>query len=142
MSKTIQISEGVSLALHSMALITEASEILNAGQLAESTGFSKNHLAKILQRLVKEDLVNSNRGPSGGFTLAKHPKDITLLAIYEAIEGKLSITHCPLHNQKCPLKACLFGGLLHRISLEFFDYMQKTTLQSLSKGAQSETKNH
>jgi Rrf2 family protein len=48
------------------------------------------YLLKILQQLVKANLLHSKRGPSGGFTLARPSEKINVLQIIEAVEGPMS----------------------------------------------------
>ena len=91
MASFIGISEAASLAIHSMALIAVSEERLNAGQIAKTTGASRNHLAKVLQRLVKYGFLDSNRGPKGGFVLKRDASKINLLQIYQLIEGEIEI---------------------------------------------------
>lgn len=111
MSKIVTLSEAASIALHAMVLITRSTEKLNVGQIAESIDSSKHHVAKVMQRLAKENFVASNRGPSGGFVLKMKPEDITLLEIYESIEGKVHIQNCPGDKLNCPFGGCLLGDL-------------------------------
>jgi Rrf2 family protein len=58
-----------------------------AKQIAEDTGIPVEYLRKVLQRLTRARLVQSERGRGGGFRLGKSPSKITLLDIVEAIEG-------------------------------------------------------
>ena len=87
MSRIFSLSEAASIALHSMVLIARSTNGINVVKITEVTGFSKNHIAKVLQRLVKADMLRSVRGPAGGFYLKKEAVEITFLDIYEAIEG-------------------------------------------------------
>lgn len=99
-------------------------------KIAEMTGFSKNHIAKVLQRLAKNDLLKSFRGPAGGFTMRKAPGDITLLEIYESIEGPLDITDCPLSNDICNFDKCVMGNVVNKMTLEFKKFLQNQTLKN------------
>ena len=47
------------------------------------------YLLKILQQLVRANVLRSKRGPRGGFSLAKPTKKITMLQIIEAVEGPM-----------------------------------------------------
>jgi Rrf2 family protein len=58
--------------------------------IAEACGIPSGHLLKILQQLVRAQILASERGPAGGFVLRKAARDITLLEIVEAIEGPIS----------------------------------------------------
>jgi len=58
--------------------------------IAEACGIPPGHLLKILQQLVRAQILSSERGPAGGFVLRKPPQDISLLEIVEAIEGPIN----------------------------------------------------
>ncbi len=129
MSKIVSISEAASIAIHSMVLIAGANEPLNVQSIAERTCSSRHHVAKVLQRLVKEGYLNSNRGPSGGFSLRIPADKINLFEIFETIEGKLSETACPLEHPVCPFDKCLMGNIVTKMTNEFKEYMQGKTLE-------------
>lgn len=129
MGQMIQLSEAASIALHSVAFIARTpGDYFTARQIAESSGASENHIAKVLQRLVKSGILRSVRGPRGGFSLAKAREQITFLEIYEAIEGKVSSGSCPLHRGTCPFSKCIFGGMLNRVNAEILDYFRSKTI--------------
>jgi len=129
MSRIIALSEAASIAIHSLVLIARSEEMMNVLQISAATGSSKHHVAKVLQRLVKDGYVTSSRGPSGGFLIKKDPKEITLLDIYEAIEGKIEITNCPMDNPVCPFDKCLMGNVVSKLTAQFRDHMASQTLE-------------
>ncbi|PKP04334.1 MAG: Rrf2 family transcriptional regulator [Bacteroidetes bacterium HGW-Bacteroidetes-9] len=131
MAKVVHISEAASLAVHGMVLIAGSSEILNVNQIADITHSSRNHLAKVMQILVKNGYLDSVRGPKGGFTLKGDPKKINLLEIYELIEGNIEEHHCGIETQKCPFDICVFGGLADKFSADFIEYLRNKTLFDL-----------
>ena len=51
-----------------------------------------DYLLKILQQLVRASVLNSVRGPHGGFTLAQPPAKISFLNIVEAVDGPFITT--------------------------------------------------
>jgi Rrf2 family protein len=61
---------------------------VQAGRVAEAIGQHPDYLIKILQRLTRDGILSSIRGPSGGFRLARPASDISLLEIVEAIDGR------------------------------------------------------
>lgn len=110
MSKIFKLSEAATIAVHAMVLIARAEscgEHLNVIHIADVTGSSRHHVAKVLQRLVKDDLLKSNRGPHGGFSLKQPASDVSLLMVYESIEGKIEIHDCPMDNAICPFDKCI-----------------------------------
>jgi Rrf2 family protein len=58
--------------------------------IAEACGIPPGHLLKILQQLVRAQILSSERGPAGGFILRKAASEISLLEIVEAIEGPIN----------------------------------------------------
>jgi Rrf2 family protein len=128
----LRISEAGSLAVHTAALLAaDCTRPLSAHEAAGRLHVSEAHLAKVLQRLHKAGIVDSVRGRSGGFTLAKPPRRIRLLDVYEAIEGKLATTHCLMSKLNCQASRCILGGLLADIDQRLWTYLSKTKLSDL-----------
>jgi Rrf2 family protein len=128
MSRIITLSEASSIAIHAMVLIARSEKNLNVNKIAEITAASKNHLAKVMQRLVKDKYVKSTRGPLGGFVLLKPAKEISLLNIYESIEGEIVETSCPLDRSICAFDKCLMGGIIFDLTFQFKEYLTKQKL--------------
>ena len=133
MSKIISLSEAASIGIQSMILITNSKDKINVAHISEITNSSRHHVAKVLQRLVKEGFLESNRGPSGGFQLKMAPEDISLLQIFEAIEGKIQEGTCLSDNPLCPFDKCLMGNIISRMTNEFRDYLSNQKLSSYIK---------
>ena len=129
MSRFFNISEAASIGIHSMVLIAKSEERLNVTKISEIMNFSRHHVAKVMQRLAKVGMVESTRGPAGGFVLAMPPDEITLLFIYEAIEGKIVETECPLGYDDCPFNKCLLDTMAENINKAFKEYLATHTLE-------------
>ena len=54
-----------------------AEQLHSAADIADAYGISPQILAKVLQRLAKHGLVTARHGSSGGYQLARHPKEIS-----------------------------------------------------------------
>lgn len=138
MGTVASISEAASLAFHSMVLLarhsTQSGEAyLNVKEIAQRTGASHAHLSKVLQRLAKAGLVRSSTGPHGGFALSKPTDQITLLDIYEAIEGPIEMPDCLLRHDSCVFSQCLLDGFLSRVTEEFRKYLAGRRLSDLDQ---------
>ncbi|HAK00074.1 MAG TPA: Rrf2 family transcriptional regulator [Bacteroidales bacterium] len=132
LSKILNISEAATIAIHSMALIARSKELLNAQAIADATGFSKNHISKVLMQLVKYNYLSSYRGPKGGFLLNRQPEEVTLLEIYNMFDGEISDkTGCKMHCTFCPFRSCIFGDLSKRFSREFKEYLTNQNLATV-----------
>lgn len=129
MSTLIQISEAASLALHSMAFLAHNyGQQMSVSELADLTGSSSNHLAKVFQRLAKAGLVQGTRGPTGGYSLSRNPEEVTLMEVYEAVEGKVGPGPCPCSRGYCAFKTCMFQGVFAQASNLIRDYLGNRTL--------------
>jgi Rrf2 family protein len=128
MAKVVTISEAASLAIHAVVLIASSDKLINVNQIADATAASRNHLAKVMQRLGKQGIVTSSRGPTGGFKLKRPANELTLYDIYESIEGPIEIQGCPLERPICPFDKCLMGGIIHRVTHDLKKYLQAETI--------------
>jgi len=133
MPKLVHISEAAALAFHSMALLaSRPKRVFSVREIAAIMNGSEAHLSKVLQRLARVGLVKSNRGPKGGFLLGKREDRITLLDIYEAIEGPLVSSKCLFDKPICNGDQCIFGDLLKITSARYRAYLEGMKLSQLT----------
>jgi Rrf2 family protein len=131
LSRLVHISEAASLAIHSLALIASSPIRMNAKKISEILHVSQNHLAKILQVLSKNGYLLSNRGPGGGFIFGKNATEISMLEIYQLIEGDVDCQFCGITENRCPFVTCIFGGKPDKLTNEFVEYMNNTKISDL-----------
>ena len=134
MAGVINFSEAFIIGVHALVIVSQSKEPVNLDTIAEKGNVMKNHASKVLQILVKKGLMNSFKGPSGGFVLAKKPHEINMLALYEMIEGPISLAECPREKDICPFGNCLMGGVASRLSLEVRDFLADKALGDLLEG--------
>ena len=84
-----------------IALHSTKDKNVDLGQISEELDIPKHFLSKILQILVKQNLLISMKGPTGGFKLNRDSKDITLIEIIDAIDGLEIFTQCGIGFKKC-----------------------------------------
>lgn len=70
-------------------------------EIAEFIGASEHTVGKMLQTLVKEKVINSAKGPTGGFYITARQKLQPIIAVIEAIDGKEVFNQCVLGLSKC-----------------------------------------
>jgi Rrf2 family protein len=129
----LKISESANLGLHAMAFLGSDSDNRHSiREIASVLGVSQATLSKVMQRLVKCRLVDSIRGPRGGFKLGKPGDKISLLDVYEALDGPAESVNCLLKEKICASDTCIMGGLIEKINGEFVTYMAKTRLSDLT----------
>lgn len=102
------LSKTAEYALRTIACLGfDAGESESAETLCERTKVPRRYLHKVLQDLVKANLVHSRSGPGGGYSLSQDPDEISILDVVNAVAPLERIRHCPLglpgHTQLCPL---------------------------------------
>lgn len=134
--RMLHISEAAALAFHAMAILArDPDRLISTHEIAESLAVSENHLAKVRQELARAGLVDAVRGPCGGFKLAKSPGKITLMDVYEAIEGPYHPSDCLLGRPACDGAKCVLGGLVQSVNGQVRAYLSGTTLAQLAKAS-------
>ncbi len=102
-------SQTVEYALRAIAFLADQEEIPRPNpMIAQATKVPPAYLAKVLRQLVEARLLKGQRGPNGGFLIARNPETITLWEILEAVEPIRRIQTCPLDlashlTNLCPL---------------------------------------
>jgi len=133
MTNLLRVSEAASLAMHATVLLAASGDrALTTGQIAAVLGVSEAHLSKVLQRLGRAGLVRSTRGPKGGFSLTRSGEQITLLEVYEAIEGIVVPATCLFDTAICRGDRCILGGLIAEVNDHVRDYLGRTRLADVS----------
>jgi len=132
MSTLIRPSEAVNLAVHACALMAAAGgAALTTSQMAGAIGASEAHLSKVLQRLSHSRLVTGRRGPGGGFTLTEPPAAVSLLRVYEAVEGPLTGSGCLMGVPMCGGTPCPMSSLLGEVEARIAEGLSDVTLADL-----------
>ena len=133
MSSMLKISEAASLAMHGMVLLaSDLERAISTREIASSLHASEAHLSKVLQRLTRAGLVRSIRGPRGGFMAGKPADEITLLDVYESIEGPLVPCECLFSAPVCGDNLCIMGGILGTVDRQIREYLAETKLSDLT----------
>jgi Rrf2 family protein len=134
MANLLRISEATTLALHTMALLARhGGKRFTNEIIAQKLNASGHHLAKVMQQLAKAGLVESQRGPLGGFRLSMPAKEVRLLRVFEVIEGPLSQGGCLLREPVCPGNKCTLGNLICRLQVQIHDCLANTTVADFSR---------
>ena len=74
---------------------------LSARELAAESGIPLPMVSKILKQLARDGILCSQRGPKGGYSLARSPREISMARIVDCLEGRLSLTECIEHPGDC-----------------------------------------
>ena len=70
--------------------------------ISERQHIAFKYLGQLFLLLKNSGLIRGQRGSHGGYTLLRRPDNITLLQIFESLEGPLSLTDCVTDSTMCP----------------------------------------
>lgn len=114
-----------------LALYGETPRLMR--EIAASQGISEKYISRLMNPLNKAGFVRSIRGVKGGFVLAKNPTDITLLAVVEAMEGRVAVVECVTDKAFCAKSNdCSACEMWTGLSAEIRQAMAKVTLADLT----------
>src|SRR5574340_922557 len=76
---------------------------LSMKEIVERQKISLSYLEQILHRLGKAGIIESVRGPHGGYVLARKPAEVTIGDIVRSLEGPIALSHClePGFSEEC-----------------------------------------
>jgi Rrf2 family protein len=127
------------------ALITLAERYPNVQpqrveEIAAAQGIPENYLRRLLIELKRGGLVASQKGPSGGYLLARHPAKITMADVVQIIEGDFAPVECLEENGSSPCHrgdACAMRSVWCEVRDSVNDILRRTTLQMLAERRKS-----
>jgi len=70
-------------------------------EIATAINANEHTVGKLLQTLVKGNVINSIKGPSGGFYISREQQKLPIITIIEAIDGTAVFTECGLGLSRC-----------------------------------------
>jgi Rrf2 family transcriptional regulator, nitric oxide-sensitive transcriptional repressor len=125
--ESVMISQTAQYALRAVVCLAHASQVsMTTEQLAEMTRVPSMYLSKVMQSLVRADIVSSKPGKTGGFSLKISPDELSLLAIIEAID-------VPSQGESYPLDMQAYGSVLRPL------HQKLSQMDALVRKACSET---
>jgi len=99
-----KVNDTVILAMRAVCSLSER-KLSNVESISSRFGCAYNTLTKAFKKLAKAGVLESKRGPAGGFRLARPLSSIHMAEVYRALCGELPES-CQLHRRfapKCPL---------------------------------------
>lgn len=108
--------------------------VVSVAQLAQDSRVPQPTVAKLLKQLAQAGLVVSQRGPAGGYALARAPHAITVADVIAALEGPISLTacvdgaegHCEV-ERLCPMR-----GNWDRVNRAIRDALESVSLADMA----------
>ena len=126
----MQLTQSTDLALRALMLAATREDRLTVHELADALGVPRTHMAKIVQRLQRLDLLVTVRGRAGGVLLSPGALTTSVGQIVRALEGPDEVVSC--ETPPCPLRcACQLRSVLRQAQENFLATLDEVTLADL-----------
>ncbi len=133
---------GVHFSTHIAQREREGTAIVGAAEIAHDQGVDIQYAQQILQRLRRGGIIDSVRGPQGGYKLTRPASEITLLDILVAAEGDTFELICeakPLGQTRCSAEAfCGLRPIWYDLKDHVNEFLRRYTLEALAAQGASE----
>ena len=111
-----------------------AKEPTSLTEISLRQGISISYLEQLFLKLRKSNLVQSSRGPSGGYVLSRLPGEIKLLSIISAVDEKIKTVKCKKESKKgCNGKSikCITHNLWDDLEMHINKFFENNTLNDV-----------
>ena len=111
-----------------------AKEPTSLTEISLRQGISIDYLEQLFLKLRKNNLVQSSRGPLGGYVLSKPPGEIKLLSIISAVDEKIKTVKCKKESKKgCNGKSikCITHNLWDDLEIHINKFFENNTLEDI-----------
>lgn len=109
-------------------------EAEGVARIAQKIKAPQNYLGKVLQSLVREGLVISQKGLNGGFRLAKTPAKISLYDVVGFLEDIKRWEGCFMGKSVCSEKtACSAHRQWEAVRSVYMNFLKNTTIADLKE---------
>jgi len=126
-------------AIRTMAYLARVSpdKRVQVQEIAASEGIPAPFLAKVLQQLARSNLVNSFKGPGGGFSLNRPPSAINLYEIFRVVDGVEDLDRCAVGLAECnDFAPCPLHDTWKSVRVHLLQYLKKTTLKEMASAVE------
>lgn len=122
-----------------VALMSDEKKRVQIDEIAERLSVPKHFLGKIMNKIVKEKILDSTKGPYGGFSINKDTLSIPLIKVLEVTEGLEQFSMCALGLRKCdPEHPCPIHYEMERLRSELRKTLTDSTINDLVIGNKPE----
>ncbi|WP_282122851.1 RrF2 family transcriptional regulator [Algibacter mikhailovii] len=116
-----------------LSLHSSVSNKVMVKDITKPINVPKAYLAKLLQELVKEDIVSSTRGPGGGFYMSKQNNNEKVIRILDVIDGEKKLTNCLLSLEECHAdKPCPLHNILGPSRQNILNLLREKSISDLA----------
>jgi len=134
----MRVSTRVRYAVRALAELAEGwseRKPVKLSEVAERQGVSKKYLEQLFLPLRAAGIVISVRGPSGGYRLARSPKEISFFELFTILEGQRWLLDCLSSNDVCPrARRCQARKAWMKINQTLQASLKSVTVEDIVEG--------
>ena len=129
---SVRLALHTDYALRTLIFLAGKPARASVAQIAEFFQISRDHVAKVVQSLVRFGYVRSIRGQGGGIELVKQPDEIRVGQVILDFEGNMHLLECIAINNICVIQpGCRLKGVLAQAEKIQLDYLQSMRLSDV-----------
>ncbi len=112
----------------------DPNDLRTAPQISQGTGVPLPTVAKLLNALAHENLIQSHRGAAGGYSLRRPAEEISVAEIIQALEGPIALTACVEGSEDdCSVASlCPMRGNWDRVNKAIYGALSEVTLADMA----------
>jgi Rrf2 family transcriptional regulator, iron-sulfur cluster assembly transcription factor len=115
-----------------------STNLVNVRTIATDLDVPMQFLSKILQVYVRKGILNSVKGPSGGFNFKKDPSDVTLYELVTIIDGPELFDNCIIGTKPCnssdsKMEKCAVHSKFSSVRNEVAEFFKNETVGKVIK---------
>ena len=120
------------IALRHMQL-KESEELTSAKEIATRYGVPQQLLAKTLQHMARDGIIEAVQGPAGGYRVATNLEQISMKDFFEKLEGPLGMMDCYFDSDCIQIGACNIRVPIQRINDNMRNLFSQMSVQEVTQ---------
>ncbi|MEZ5812007.1 MAG: Rrf2 family transcriptional regulator [Rhizobiaceae bacterium] len=129
----MRLNRASDYALRILMLLAAEREPVTVDAISVRLKLVKSHLMKIVAKLVKAEILKSNRGRNGGISLGRPAEQITLGEVVRTIEADFAVVECMGSGSRCVfLPGCRLKRVMHDARSAFLAELDGRTLDAIT----------
>lgn len=117
-----------------IAIMNGEKQKVQIDEIAEKLSIPRHFLGKVMQELVRNNILSSMKGPYGGFSLNENSLNTSLIALVKITDGLEQFESCVLRLKKCnSLDPCPLHKQVEHYKTELLQLFSDTSVNDLLK---------
>ena len=115
-----------------IAVMQKEKRYVPVEEIAAQLFVPRHFMGKILKKMVKEKVLSSLKGPTGGFTISEYTLEVSLFRLVDLLDGQGLFRTCTLGLKECsPLNPCPMHYQMEAVNAKLKTILCETTIRDL-----------